>query len=253
MNSKFYDKVALVTGGSYGIGRATAIAFARKGAKVVVADRVKDPGTETIKAIHDLGAEAIFIQCDVSREDEVQKMMERILASYGRLDYAFNNAGVEGTSASVHLCTEKDWDNTLDINLKGVWLCMKHEIKTMLQNGGGAIVNCASIAGLVGFPGLAPYVASKHAVIGLTKTAALELAKQNIRVNAVCPGVIKTAMVDRITGKDKMAEKQFESMEPIGRFGQPEEIANVVIFLCSDKASFITGADLPVDGGWIAQ
>ncbi len=250
MERNFENKVALVTGGSFGIGRATAIAFAQRGAKVIIADVLEDP--DTLKAIRDAGSEGIFIRCDVSKGNEVAEMIDKSISHFGGLDFAFNNAGVEGTMANTQDCTEANWDKTLAVNLKGIWLCMRHEIPHMLKKGSGAIVNCASIAGLVGFTGLPAYVASKHAVVGLTKTAALENAKQNIRINAVCPGVIKTAMVDRITGKDKVAEKQFESMEPVGRMGQPEEVAAAVIWLCSEGASFVTGHALAVDGGWIA-
>ncbi len=249
----FENKVALVTGGSFGIGQATAIAFAQRGAHVIIADCIEDKECATLKAIESFGGKGIFISCDVSQDTEVRSLMEQINNTYGRLDFAFNNAGIEGVSCTTQLCTEENWDKTIDVNLKGIWLCMKYEIEQMLKIGGGAIVNCASIAGLVGFQGLPAYVASKHGVIGLTKTAALEFAKQNIRVNAVCPGVIKTAMIDRFTGKNKEVEKQFENMEPLGRMGKPEEVANAVMFLCSDAASFITGDALAVDGGWIAQ
>lgn len=251
MESKFKGKVAIVTGGAFGIGRATAIAFARAGAKVVIADWVED--NETLRHIVAHGGEAIFVQCDVSKAAEVKAMVAQAIATYGRLDYAFNNAGVEGISAPTHECTEENWDRTLGVNLKGVWLCMKYEIPEILKAGKGAIVNCASIAGLVGFQGLPAYTASKHGLVGLTKTAALEYAKQNIRVNAVCPGVIRTPMIDRFTGKDKAVEKQFEGMEPLGRLGEPEEVANAVVWLCSDEASFVTGDAMAVDGGWIAQ
>lgn len=249
----FENKVALVTGGSFGIGQATAIAFAQRGAQVIIADCIEDNECGTLKAIESFGGRAIFISCDVSQNTQVKSLMEQINNVYGRLDFAFNNAGIEGISGTTQLCTEENWDKTIDVNLKGIWLCMKYEIEQMLKYGGGAIVNCASIAGLVGFQGLPAYVASKHGVIGLTKTAALEFAKQNIRVNAVCPGVIKTAMIDRFTGKNKEVEKQFESMEPVGRMGKPEEVANAVMFLCSEASSFITGDALAVDGGWIAQ
>ncbi len=251
MENQFKDKVAIVTGGSFGIGRATAIAFAGKGAKVVIADWVED--NETLDLVKKAGGEAIFVKCDVSKEADVKQMIETTIDTYGRLDYAFNNAGIEGEQAITADCSDENWEKTIGINLKGLWLCMKHEIPHMLNAGKGAIVNCASIAGLVGFPGLPAYVASKHAIVGLTKTAALEYAKQGIRVNAVCPGVIKTPMVDRFTGQDKAVEKQFEDMEPIGRMGQPDEVAEAVIWLCSDLASFVTGNAMAVDGGWIAQ
>jgi len=251
MENQFEGKVALVTGGSFGIGRATAIAFARKGAKVVVADVIED--AETLNLIQSFNGEAIFVKCDVSKPGEVKAMVDKTIQTYGRLDYAFNNAGIEGASAPTQDCTEENWDKTIGINLKGVWMCMKHQIPQMLKQGKGAIVNNASVAGLIGFPGLSIYVASKHGVLGLTKNAALENAKLGIRVNAVCPGVINTPMIDRLTGKDKEVEKQFEDMEPIGRFGEPEEVAEAVIWLCSDSASFVTGTTLPVDGGWVAQ
>lgn len=250
MEKIFKDKVAIVTGGSFGIGRATAIAFAQRGAKVVVADWIEDK--ETIQYIIAAGGEATFVRCDVSSISEVRNLMDKTIEKYGRIDYAFNNAGIEGSQGNTQECTEENWDKTVGINLKGVWLCMKMEIPQMLKQGKGAIVNCASVAGLSGFTGLPAYVATKHGVVGLTKTAALEYAKQKIRVNAVCPGVIHTAMVDRITGQDKAVEKQFTDMEPVGRMGNPEEVAEAVIWLCSDAASFVTGVALPVDGGYAA-
>ncbi|MCB9041256.1 MAG: SDR family oxidoreductase [Lewinellaceae bacterium] len=251
MEKQFQGKVAIVTGGSFGIGRATAIAFADRGAKVAIVDCIED--NETLNHIQAAGGEAIFVKCDVSKGADVKAMIEKVMAAYGRLDYAFNNAGIEGASAPTHECTEENWERTIGVNLKGTWLCMKYEIQQMLKQSKGAIVNCASIAGLVGFQGLPVYVASKHGMIGLTKTAALEYAKSGIRVNAVCPGVIKTNMVDRITGREKEVEKQFEDMEPVGRMGQPEEVAEAVIWLCSDAASFVTGDAMAVDGGWTAQ
>ena len=251
MEKQFQEKVAIVTGGSFGIGRATAIAFADRGAKVAIVDYIED--NETLNHIQAAGGEAIFVKCDVSKGADVKAMIEKVMAAYGRLDYAFNNAGIEGASAPTHECTEENWERTIGVNLKGTWLCMKYEIQQMLKQSKGAIVNCASIAGLVGFQGLPVYVASKHGVVGLTKTAALEYAKSGIRVNAVCPGVIKTNMVDRITGREKEVEKQFEDMEPVGRMGQPEEVAEAVIWLCSDAASFVTGDAMAVDGGWTAQ
>lgn len=252
MDKIFEGKVAVVTGGCYGIGRATAVAFAERGAKVIIADWLEDIEQITLKQIKAVGGQGIFINCDVSKSDDVRMRMEKAIATYGSLDYAFNNAGIEGATAYTHDCPDENWDKTINVNLKGIWLCMKHEIAYMLKQGKGAIVNCASVAGLIGFPGLPAYVASKHGVIGLTKTAALENARQNIRINAVCPGVIHTDMIDRITGKDKEVEKQFISMEPIGRMGEPKEVAEAVMWLCSDAASFVTGHSMPVDGGWMA-
>jgi NAD(P)-dependent dehydrogenase (short-subunit alcohol dehydrogenase family) len=247
----FKDKVALVTGASFGIGRATATAFAKRGADIALADWIEDQ--ETLNLVKAEGVKAHFIKCDVSKNNDVKNLIEQTIKIFGRLDFAYNNAGIEGNNAPTHQCTEENWDKTLGINLKGVWMCMKHELSEMLKAGKGSIVNCASIAGLVGFPGLPAYVVSKHGIVGLTKTAALEYAKQGIRVNAVCPGVIKTPMVDRVTGKDKAVEKQYESMEPVGRMGQPEEVAEAVVWLCSDSASFVTGHALTVDGGWTAS
>jgi NAD(P)-dependent dehydrogenase (short-subunit alcohol dehydrogenase family) len=251
MGKSFKNKVAIVTGGAAGIGRAAAIAFADNGANVVVADWKKD--NQTLDAIKALGGEAIFVKCDVSKSADVKALVEKTIATYGRLDFAFNNAGIEGATGATADCTEENWDRTLDINLKGVFLCMKYQIPEMLKHGKGAIVNCASVAGLVGFQGLPAYVASKHGMVGLTKTAALEYATSGIRVNAVCPGVIRTEMIDRLTGKDPEAEKQFESMEPVGRMGAPEEIADAVIWLCSDASSFVTGQAIAVDGGFVAR
>jgi NAD(P)-dependent dehydrogenase (short-subunit alcohol dehydrogenase family) len=217
---------------------------------VVVADWIED--SATLKQIKELGGDAIFIKCDVSKSSDVDNMINQTIKTFGRLDFAVNNAGIEGASNPTHECTEENWDRTINVNLKGTWLCMRHEISVMLKQGKGSIVNTASIAGLIGFPGLPAYVASKHAVIGLTKTAALENAKLGIRINAVCPGVIKTAMIDRVTGKDKTVEKAYEDMEPVGRMGSPAEVAEAIVWLCSDAASFITGHAMAVDGGWIA-
>lgn len=251
MEKIFKNKVALVTGGSFGIGRATAIAFASRGAKVVIVDWVDD--CETYDAIKEMGGDALFIECDVSKSSDVKAMIEKTIATFGRLDYAFNNAGIEGESASVQDTLEENWDKTIDVNLKGTFLSMKYQIPEILKQGKGAIVNCASVAGLVGFTGLPAYVASKHGVIGLTKTAALESAKQGIRVNVVCPGVIRTPMLDRSTGHKKEVEEQYATMEPIGRLGDPDEVAEAVIWLCSDQSSFVTGHAMAVDGGWTAQ
>ncbi|SHN25131.1 SDR family oxidoreductase [Chitinophaga sp. CF418] len=253
MEKIFNGQVALVTGGSFGIGRATAIAFAKRGASVVIADLIEDAEQVTMKEIAAMGGKAIFVPCDVSKAADIATLIDKTFSTYGRLDFAFNNAGIEGISAATHECTQENWEKVLAVNLTGVWLCMKHELSHMQRRGKGAIVNCASVAGLIGFPNLGAYVASKHAVIGLTKTAALENAKQGIRINAVCPGVIRTPMVDRITGRDKVAEQRFIEMEPVGRFGEPEEVAEAVVWLCSDAASFVTGHSLTVDGGWLAS
>ncbi len=246
-------KVALVTGAASGIGRESALAFARAGAKVVVADVMVEGGEETVAMIRDGGGDAIFVECDVSKEDDVKRLVTRTIEAYGRLDCAHNNAGIEGTPAPIVECTEENWDRTLGINLKGIWWCAKYEIPEMLKVGGGAIVNTASIAGLVAFPALPAYTASKHGVVGLTKSIALDYATQNIRCNAVCPGVIHTPMVDRLTNEDPEALKGLQALEPIGRLGKPSEIADAVVYLCSDEASFITGAALPVDGAYVAQ
>jgi len=251
MERIFDNKVALVTGGSFGIGQASAIAFARRGAKVVIADW-KD-GEQTIEQIRNFGGSAFFYKCDVSKEADIKNLVDYTASTFGQLDYAFNNAGIEGERATTHECTTENWDRTLAINLKGVWLCMKYEIAGMLKNGYGVIINNASIAGMVGFPGIPAYVASKHGVIGLSRNAALEYAHQGIRVNAICPGVIRTPMIERFTGGSAEAEKQFEQLEPVGRLGTPEEIAETVVWLCQDASAFITGCALPVDGGWTAQ
>lgn len=243
----FKNKVAVVTGSSYGIGRATAIAFAQNGAKLVLADYIEDKITE--KTIIENGGEAIFVKCDVSNEDDVKNVVAQAISKYGRLDYAFNNAGIEGISSPIADSSNDNWDKTLNINLKGVMYGMKLQINEILKVG-GAIVNNASIAGLVGFGGMPAYVASKHAVVGLTKNVALDYAKQGVRINAVCPGVIHTPMVDRVIDNDINNLEQFTVAIPMGRVGMPDEIAKVVMFLCSDSASYITGQAIAVDGGW---
>jgi NAD(P)-dependent dehydrogenase (short-subunit alcohol dehydrogenase family) len=247
MEQIFKDKVIIITGSTFGIGKSTAIAFAQRGAKVVLSDYVEDQ--DTLKTIQKNQGEAIFVKCDVSNEDDVKNLIGETIKKYGKLDYAFNNAGVEGTPAPVTECNNDNWERTININLTGVWYCMKYQIPEMLKSGGGAIVNNASIAGLVGFGGLPAYVASKHAVVGLTKNVALDYAKQNIRANAVCPGVIHTPMVDRFTGQDPVVLEQMVATKPMGRVGQPEEIADIVMFLCSNASSFITGQAIAVDGG----
>ncbi len=246
-------KVALVTGGGSGIGQATALVFAREGAKVVVADVVVEGGEETVRMIKAAGGESLFVKADVSKSPDVEAMVRQAVGTYGRLDCAFNNAGIGGKFALTADDTEDNWDRVIAINLTGVWLCMKYEIPQMLKQGGGAIVNTASIAGLVGGVRAAPYVASKHGVNGLTKTAALEYAKQGIRVNAVCPGVIHTPLVEKTFGNSARVQEKLTLMEPIGRLGKPQEIAEAVVWLCSDAASFVTGLPMAVDGGLTAQ
>ena len=246
-------KIALVTGGGSGIGRASALAFAREGAKVVVADVVIDGGEETLGLIKKAGGEAIFVKADVSKAAEVEALVNQAVEAYGRLDCTYNNAGIEGIMASTTDYTEEAWDRVMAINLKGVWLCMKYEIPQMLKQGGGAIVNTASVAGLLGGQLMPAYVASKHGVVGLTKTAALEYAKSGIRVNAVCPGAIRTPMMERAIAMRPEFERQALAAEPIGRMAKPEEVAEAVAWLCSDAASFVTGHSMVVDGGMVAQ
>ncbi len=250
--SSMQEKVALVTGASAGIGRAAALAFGREGASVVVADIDVERGEATAVEIERLGGDAIFVRTDVSSADDVAAMVARAVARFGRLDYAFNNAGVEGSPMPTAECSLDNWNRTIGINLTGVFLCLREEIPKMLATGGGAIVNNASVAGLVGFAGIPAYTASKHGIVGLTKTAAIEYATQGIRVNAVCPGVIQTEMITRFTHGDPDAAAQLLATEPIGRLGQPEEIADAVIWLCSERASFVTGQALAVDGGFVA-
>jgi NAD(P)-dependent dehydrogenase (short-subunit alcohol dehydrogenase family) len=253
MAGRVAGKVALVTGGSSGIGRATAQIFAREGAKVVVADVGVESGEETVRLIQAAGGEAVFIKTDVAQAADVEAMVKKAVDTYGRLDCAFNNAGIEGVVKPTVEYGEADWDRVLAINLKGVWLCMKAELQQMLKQGSGAIVNTASVAGLVGLSGFSAYVAAKHGVNGLTKTAALEYAKAGIRVNAVCPGAIRTPMFERGVRDNPGIEEQVVAMEPIGRMAAPAEVGEAVVWLCSDAASFVTGLPMAVDGGWVAQ
>jgi NAD(P)-dependent dehydrogenase (short-subunit alcohol dehydrogenase family) len=251
MSKKFEGKVALVTGAASGIGRASALAFAREGAKAVVADVLAEGGQETVRMIKEAGGDGLFVRTDVAKAAEVESLIQETVDTYGRLDFAHNNAGIAGDEAPTADCTEENWDHTIAVNLKGVWLCMKYEIPQMLKLGGGAIVNTASTAGLVALEGSPAYCASKGGIIQLTRAAALDYATAGIRVNAVCPGVIRTPMVENQLSTE--AEADLIAMEPIGRMGKPEEVAEAIVWLCSDAASFVTGNAMPVDGGLVAQ
>jgi NAD(P)-dependent dehydrogenase (short-subunit alcohol dehydrogenase family) len=247
-------KVILVTGGGSGIGRATSLLIAKQGAKVMIADYVPEGAEKTVAMIKETGGTASCLAADVSVTKQVEMMVAKTVETYGRINGAFNNAGIEGKMGTDTVtATEENFDRTIAINLKGVWLCMRYEIPQMLKQGGGAIVNTASIAGLVGFEGGSAYNASKHGVIGLTKTAALEYAQKNLRVNCVCPGVIQTPMVARIMDSGIMNENDMRMMEPVGRFGQPSEIGEGVVWLLSDASSFVTGHSMVIDGGWVAR
>lgn len=243
-------RVALVTGGGSGIGRQACLVFSREGAQVVVCDVALEGGEETVSQIRQAGGQAMFIQADVAQAAEVEAVVARTVETYGRLDCAYNNAGIAGRTARVADDSEQNWDRVLSINLKGVWLCLKYEIAHMLTQGSGAIVNTASDAGLIGLRRAGAYVASKHGVVGLTKTAALEYATSNIRVNAVCPGPIDTPM---LRGASERVIDAMAAAQPNGRLGQPREIAEAAVWLCSDAASFVTGHPMPVDGGYFAQ
>ena len=246
-------KVAIVTGGSAGIGRAAAWALAGEGAAVVVADVDVDRGEEVAREIEAKGGRAMFIRTDVSDDAQVATMVGRAVDHFGGLDIAFNNAGVEGTPGPTDECTPENWHRTLAVNLTGIWSCMRHEVPRMLERGGGVIVNMSSVAGLVGFATSPAYVASKHGVVGLTRTAALEYATRGIRVNAVCPGIIDTEMIDRFTAGRPEVESAMVDMEPLGRIGRAEEVADAVVWLCSDRSSFVTGQAIAIDGGFVAR
>lgn len=248
-NGSFTGKVAFVTGGASGIGRATALAFARAGASVVVADISEQGAQETVRLIEDLGRRALAVRCDVTNAEDVRAALDRTIEVFGRLDAAFNNAGVEQAPMATADIPEAEWDRVIAVNLRGVFLCMKYEIPLMLRQGGGAIVNTSSGAGIKGFRDGAAYVAAKHGVVGLTRSAALDYVSQNIRINAVCPGITSTPMIERIIGGDDVMRAQFVAQEPSGRMARPEEIANAVVWLCSDAASFVVGHALVVDGG----
>ena len=246
-------KVALITGAGSGIGRATAQIFAREGAKLLLADLAEAAGAETVKLLKDAGNTAIFVKADVAKAADAEGLVAKTVEAYGRIDCAFNNAGIEGALALTHQCTEENWARVISINLTGVWLCMKAEIAQMLKQGGGcSIVNTSSDAGLLGVRGMPAYVASKHGVAGLTKAAAIEYGRHKIRVNAVCPGPIRTPMMGRLLLDRPDIEESFVRAEPLKRMGEPEEIGEAVAWLCSDHASYVTGLPLPVDGGLIA-
>lgn len=253
MTGRLRGKVALVTGGSRGIGKACALAFAREGANVVVADILISEGEDTVGMINKGADKAIFVKADVTKAVEVEMLINKAVEKYGRLDCAFNNAGILGANVLISECTEENWQNVVAVNLKGVWLCMKYELLQMVKCGGGAIVNTASVFGLVGAVNRAAYVASKHGVVGLTKVAALEFAKGNMRVNAVCPGPIRTPLVDRAIADDPQRETWLLERVPMGHLGTAPEVAEVVVWLCSDASSFVTGLIMAVDGGYTAQ
>ena len=249
-NESYTGKVAFITGGSSGIGRATALAFARAGASVVVGDIAEQGNHETARLIEQQGGRALAVKCNVTQTDDVKAALEKTGETFGRLDFAFNNAGIEPRKpAPTADYDEEEWNRIIDIDLRGVFLCMKHEIPLMLRQRGGAIVNTSSGAGVIGIKGSPAYTAAKHGVIGLTRAAALDYAAQNIRINAVCPGYVDTPMMGRYTGGKPEGRAKVIAEEPIGRMGRPEEIAAAVLWLCSDAASFVVGHALVVDGG----
>jgi NAD(P)-dependent dehydrogenase (short-subunit alcohol dehydrogenase family) len=252
MGKRLENKVALVTGGGSGIGRCSALTLAKEGAKVIIADVNIEGGEGTLRMIREAGGEALFICSDVSNASHVEELVARIIDTYGRLDCALNNAGISGTKLLTPDYSEEEWDRVIRTNLKGVWLCMKYEIPEMLKAGKGSIVNTSSAAGLKGFQYRSAYSASKHAVIGLTRTAALEYARMNIRINAICPGFIDVGFTERTFVSEPEFKEKFKRLIPMGRFGKGEEVAEAVVWLCSDAAAFITGHALVIDGGQAA-
>ncbi len=252
MGLQLTGKVALVTGAGSGIGRASATALAREGARVVVSDIDRAAGAETAESVRVQGGEAMFVYADVSKAEDVRALVASGVAAYGRIDCAYNNAGVAGVLAETHLYPEDVWDHLTGVNLKGIWLCMKYEIEHMLRNGGGAVVNAGSVAGLLA-GGTAAYNAAMHGVMGLTKQAAYEYGTRGIRVNAVCSSVVKTPMTETVFERDPAIEARWREKQLNGRFAEPEEIAEAVVYLCSDASPFIAGTGLTVDGGWTAK
>lgn len=255
MNTSLENKVALVTGGTSGIGKAAALALAQAGARVVVSGRREEEGRAVELAIKKAGGQALFVRADVSKEADVKALVDKTVATFGRLDVAFNNAGIEGQMGlTTDTQTEENFDSIFNINVKGILFSMKHEALAMLRNGGGSIINTSSIAGQAGFAGGGVYVASKHAVNGLSKSAALEFARKGIRVNTVSPGTIQTEMIDRMMGEGQTdIRKSWEDLHPIGRFGTVDEVAAAVLWLASPASSFVTGTDIAVDGGYLAK
>src|SRR5919202_4143628 len=248
-NGTFTGKVVFVTGAAGGIGRAAALAFAREGASVMVADVSEQGNQETARMIEAAGGRALAVRCDVTRAEDVKAALDKTIETFGRLDAAFNNAGVEQATMATADITEEEWDRIVAINLRGVFVCMKYEIPLMLTHGGGAIVNTSSGAGVKGFAGQAAYAAAKHGVVGLTKAVALDYARSNIRVNAVCPGIIDTPMMQRFTEGTSEGRQRVIAQEPVGRMGKPEEIGAAVVWLCSEPAAFVVGHAMVIDGG----
>lgn len=256
MTKRFDEKVVVITGGSSGIGRFIALLFAKEGAKVSFCARREAEGKETLELIQKEGVQGLFFQCDVSNAGQVSDFIQNTVDKFGKIDFAVNNAAILGVSAPITRYPEDVWDKMIEVNLKGTYLAMKYEIKEMLKHGKGSIVNVSSISGINGYPYNTPYSASKHAIIGLTKSAALEYAAKGIRINAICPGGVETDMLTDLfnsTGKPDVAKETVIKHHPINRLAKPEEIAGSVLWLCSEEASFLTGATIPVDGGWSSK